>query len=154
MKRSSKRKYLETKISEKEKDPKKLWEILKEATNNTTQKDEIEPDDVNEKTADIFNEYFACVGKIIQEKLGIHTTEENYCEPNNQPDGFIFKHLSPEQVDKIIKSLRPTVATGHCRIPARIFIDLSEAVSNDLCNLINLGYDSGQSRHMPMTPRS
>ena len=141
LKRKGKRNYYSGKI-EKEKDGRKLWDILKEVTNTTKQKEEIEPENANQDTANSFNSYFANIGKDIQQTLNVTDAEQPPSSNNKQ--GFAFQPENIEIIEKIIKGIRPTVATGYCNIPARILIDLCEDVSQDLCDLVNLGYKCGR----------
>ena len=117
---------------------------MKDATNTRKQKDEVEPENMSKETANTFNEYFASVGKKIQQKLNAPPGDDYNISPQIMNEGFAFNSITSEQVKKIIKSLRPTVATGHCGIPARIFIDLAETISKDLADIINLGYSLGR----------
>ena len=68
LKRRHKRQYFSSKI-ENEKNSKKLWDILKDATNSTKQREDVEPENINKEKANSFNEYFANVGKRIQQQL-------------------------------------------------------------------------------------
>ena len=135
MKRSAKRNYYREKIEEQSNDPRRLWSILKEVSRTESVNEEIMPDNVDQKTVDSFNQYFATIGKNIQEELG---TKTNYAP--GPIEGFMFKEESPESVKKLIGRLKQRVATGHDRIPSRILKDLSEVASEDLAKLINLSY--------------
>ena len=98
---------------------------------------DIEPDNATQKQADEFNTYFANVGRVVQERLGM---QEIAYEANTGGEGFNFKQESGETVGKMIQELRTTVSTGSCQIPARILRDLCDVVKDDLCDLINLSY--------------
>ena len=126
LKKKHKKAYYAAKIEQQEKDPKKLWQILKESTNNTKQKEEVEPDNVNKATANAFNSYFASVGKAIQKRLNIPETSFPIAANRDLKEGFSFRPENSESTAKLIKGLKPTVVTGHCGIPARIFIDLAK----------------------------
>ena len=137
IKRKLKREYLTKKIDEKANDGKKLWELLREATNTKAEPCDIEPDNVTQQQADEFNAYFANVGRSVQQRLGMHET--GY-QPNINREGFGFTPETSDTVEKMIQDLRITVATGSCQTPARILRDLSEAIRDDLRDLINLSF--------------
>ena len=101
--------------------------------------DTTEPDKVDKQTANSFNTYFANVGKIVQENLGL---SEECFSPNIETNGFNFERETTEKIEAMIANLNPKVATGYCDIPARILKDLSESVSQHLTQLINLSYES------------
>merc|ERR1711972_1059431 len=69
LKRKLKKIFYHDKISKFEGDPKKMWNILKEVTNTTVTKSNVEPEFLDQKKANTFNTFFATVGTKIQEKL-------------------------------------------------------------------------------------
>ena len=125
LKRRLKRAYYAKQIEDKEKDSKKLWELLREATNSNEQREDTEPDKANEQTANEFNCYFAKVGKTVQEKLGMKETSYSV---DLGSSGFDFAMETGDNVSKMIHEIRKTVATGSCQIPARILKDLCDVV--------------------------
>ena len=137
LKRRLKRSYYAKQIEEKENDAKKLWDLLREATNTKEQRQDTEPDNANTQTANEFNTYFANVGRSVQQKLGMEET--NY-SVDQESYGFNFTMETADNVSKMIQDLKRTVATGSCQIPARILKDLCDVVKDDLSDLINLSY--------------
>ena len=81
------------------------------------------------------NDYFAKIGKSIQDRLGVSF---NF-QLDNTP-GFDFEEETPESVKKLIDRLKAKVATGYDRIPSRVIKDLSNVVCDDLAKLVNLSY--------------
>ena len=118
-KRKQKRKYFNEKIKEQAGDSKRLWSILKEVSGTESPVEETLPDKIDKDTVNNFNAYFAKVGKTIQNQLGVSF---EYVPNNTQ--GFSFKNETPESVRKLIQRIKPKVATGYDRIPARIVKDL------------------------------
>ena len=138
-KRKQKKNYYRAKVEENCDDGKKLWTILKEITNTATPQNNTEPDRVDADTANAFNNYFANVGRTVQETLGL---SDDHLTINMEKRGFTFAPETPEKVEAIIANMNPKVATGYCEIPARILKDLTSVVTQDLTKLINLSYET------------
>ena len=137
MKKSLKRNYYSKKIEEYKGKPKDIWKIFKEVTGSTTVKENIEPEDMNQEKADNFNTYFATVGKMFQEKLGL---KPKTTEIKDQETGFKFKEEDEKGIEKLIDRIRSDVATGYCTISARILKDAKPVVVKPLTELVNLSY--------------
>ena len=137
LKRKQKKAYFKAKIDEQSGNPKRLWGILKEVSRTETPVEETLPDTVNQSTADDFNNYFAKIGKSIQDQLGISCDFRG----NNNP-GFKFQEETPETIRKLIDRLKPKVANGYDRIPAKVIEDISDVACGDLAKLVNLSYNT------------
>ena len=59
VKRKLKKEYLAKNVEEKANDGRKLWQLLREATNTTQVREDTEPDNVDQNITDHFNKYFA-----------------------------------------------------------------------------------------------
>ena len=113
---------------------------MKEATGNHEDNEMIEPEDMNEKKANDFNKYFATIGKKLQEKLGIASTEPDMT--NTTQEGFSFHEESEETISKLIDRIRTDVATGYCTISARILKDAKPAILTPLTQLVNISFET------------
>ena len=135
LKRKRKSQYFQEKINEQSGNSKRLWGILREVSRTEAPVDETLPDVPDLQTANRFNNYFATIGKTIQDQLGV-----SFKYTDNANSGFSFQEITPEIVKKLIDKLKPKVATGYDRIPAKIIKDLKEVASGDIMKLVNLSY--------------
>ena len=71
LKEKRKKTYYSDKLSQCEGDSKKEWNILRELTNGYTEKQDIEPENMNHTEANKYNSFFATVGSEVQKKLNI-----------------------------------------------------------------------------------
>ena len=136
LKRKLKKIFYHDKISKFEGDPKKMWNILKEVTNTTVTKSNVEPEFLDQKKANTFNTFFATVGTKIQEKLNI---EEKKFE-QIVPEKFEFQEETEEKITKLIQRIRNDVAVGYDDISAKLLKDSKETISETLTKLVNISY--------------
>ena len=135
--RSLKRTYYKNKIDEYDGDSKKIWQLLKDVT-NLNYKEETLPDNLNKNTANKFNHFFSTVGKSVQKKLKINIQEPNL----NQDGSFKFHNITEGEISKLIKRIRPDVATGYDEISSRLLKAAEPAILPHLKDLVNLSYET------------
>ena len=133
-KRKHKRAYYKKKLAEYKGDSKNTWKVFKEMLNKQEIRETIEPDLMDQEKANRFNKYFATIGTVIQNKLGITDTDVTF----NQ--GFTFSEVNEETVGKLIDKIRIGVATGADGISARILKDSKEAILPIMTALVNLSF--------------
>ena len=138
MKKSLKKTYYTNKLYEYKGKPKDIWKVLKDATGNHEEKENIEPEDMDQNKANHFNNYFATIGKKLQEKLGIASTEPDLM--NSTHEGFSFHEENEETISKLIDKIRTDVATGYCTISARILKDAKPVILAPLTQLVNITF--------------
>ena len=137
LKKKYKREYYTKKINEYIGDPRKMWSILKDVTNQNFYED-ITPDIVNTDTANRFNRFFATVGVEVQKKL-------NTCFETPQLNSKGVFHFQPETTEKIeqlIKRIKPNVATGIDQLPAKLIKEAMPIIAEDLKDMVNLSYET------------
>ena len=78
--------------------------------------------------------YFATIGTVIKNKLGITDTNVNFNE------GFAFSEVTEDTVRKLIDKIKIGVATGADGISARILKDCKEVILPTLTSLVNLSF--------------
>lgn len=137
LKKKCKREYYTKRINEYLGDPKKMWSILKDVTNNNYHEN-ITPDIVNEETANRFNNFFATVGVKVQEKLKIMIGKPKL----NQNGVFKFKPETREKIEQLINRIKPNVATGQDGLSARLIKEAATVISEDLREMVNLSYET------------
>lgn len=133
-KRKHKRAYYKKKLAEYKGDSKNTWKVFKEMLNKQEIKETIEPDMMDQQKANQFNKYFATIGTVIKNKLGVVDTEVHYSQ------GFTFSEVNEETVGKLIEKLRTGVATGADGISARIIKDSKETILPIMTALVNLSF--------------
>ena len=137
LKRKLKREYYKNKITEYDGESSKMWSVLKDIT-HLNYKEEIMPDVVNKDTANRFNNFFANVGKTVQDALNI-----NISQPKLNTKGiFKFEPETPEKIKYLINRIKPDVATGHDELSSRLIKAAGSAILEDLSTLINLSYET------------
>lgn len=136
LKRKLKKKYITEKLTEFKDYPKKCWKIINLITNRTKIKDTVEPDTINQNTANSHNKYFATIGLEIQKKLQINTQIDDLTDLA----GFTFKPETDDSINKVINIIRKDVATGADEIGAKLIKDAKNVLTPVLVEIINLGY--------------
>ena len=107
-----------------------------ELTDGYNDKQQIEPDHMDEAKANTYNNYFATVGSDIQNKLNIKDKEVK-----TRDTGFSFTPETNENVIKLIDRIRNDVAVGLDGISSRALKDGKEIIAPVLTKIINLGYE-------------
>ena len=104
-------------------------------TNGYSDKQQIEPDNIDQKKANEYNHYFATVGSDIQQKLNVKDKKVT-----TDTIGFQFIPETEENVIKLINRIKNDVAVGEDGINARALKDGKDIVAPVLTKIINLGY--------------
>lgn len=136
LKRKLKKVYFTDKVKEANKEPKKLWKILKEITGTGKNKDSTEPDMLTQEKADKCNTYFATIGTAIQRDLNVQPHPTDYTGLK----GYEFQEESEESIAKIIDIIDAEVAVGDDTISARLIKDAKTTIVPYLTKIINLGH--------------
>ena len=95
---------------------KKLWQLLKEATKTQADNTSVEPEILNQTTANKFNNFFATIGRKTLEKLNI--SEPSFTPTLNH--GLTFDPTTPSEIEKLIDGMKLNSAVGHDKVPAKI----------------------------------
>ncbi len=110
--RLSKEKYFESNLRLSRNNPKKTWDLLKEATNLFTHNSKIEKIKINNDTttdkkliAEEFNIFFSNIGLTISNSINPSTTHPESLIPEATPTpNLILNHITPTHVVDVIKS--------------------------------------------------
>ena len=138
MKRKLKKLHFGREIEANRKDGRKLWQLLREATNMKETNNATEPTNLTKPIANVFNSFFATIGKKTLQKLGTH-------EPTFIPSatsGYSFHPITPSEVELLIENLKTNTAVGYDKIPAKILKDLKSTISTPLSKIINLSFET------------
>ena len=148
--RISKKSYYETSLNKAKKDPKKSWQILKEALNLTTTKNKIEKLTTNGisttnpiEIANQFNNFFADVGTKISNSTHPTTTlPENYLPQIETPD-LEFNQTSPDVIVNILKLLKSKSSLDIDGISVKLLKTLAQEIAIPLSHIFNLSLNQG-----------
>ena len=139
LKEKSKKKYYTDKLSQCDGDSRQTWKILKELTEGYNDRQQIEPDNMDQTKANHYNDYFATVGSEIQNKLNVKDKEVK-----TDTTGFSFTPETEENIIKLIDRIRNDVAVGVDGINARVLKDGKAIIAPLLTKIINLGYKTNE----------
>ena len=98
LKERRKKSYYSQKLSESEGNSKQEWNILKELTQGFNEKQETQPDNMDQALANKYNQFFATVGTDIKKKLNIE--DQNV---KTESRGFQFV---PETEENVINKVK------------------------------------------------
>ena len=136
LKRHLKKIFYTEKIQQYESDPKKMWQVLKEVTQTSPLKNDIEPQFLDQEKVNKFNSFFATVGSNIQKKLNI---KEKILQ-KTKTEKFDFQDETEENIIKLIERIRSNVAVGHDNIHAKLLKDTKVTIAKTLTELVNISY--------------
>lgn len=139
LKEKSKKKYYTDKLTQCEGDSKQTWKILKELTDGYNERQQTEPDNMDQIKSNYYNNYFATVGSDIQKKLNVKDKEVK-----TNTTGFSFIPETEENIIKLIDRIRNDVAVGVDGINTRVLKDGKEIIAPALTKIINLGYETNE----------
>ena len=137
LKRKLRKDYYSEKLQQYDGDPRKMWRVLKEVTQTEQKHANIEPEFMDQITANEFNNYFANVGSTIQKRLNVDEAELNETTIGT----FQFKKITKETVLKLIDRIKIDVAVGIDEIPARLLKDSKYTIAETLMKLVNISFN-------------
>jgi hypothetical protein len=148
--RASKKSYYDSSLSKAKKNPRKTWEVLKEAIGQPPSKEKIEKIVVNGSTftdpkeiAENFNDFFAGVPqKIVNEIPNIPTPPESFL-PNRNFNDMQFLETSQAEIVSIIRAMQSKSSTDLEGIPMKILKLVALEISFPLAHICNLSLVSG-----------
>jgi len=100
--------------------------------------------------ANSFCTFFSTVGTNLQNQIISLKNRRWKCFQNNNlrihsrhTNSFHFKRVSPISIDKILKALNPSKASGPDDIPASMLKDAHKELAVPLCYLVNVSLETG-----------
>lgn len=129
---------------------KTVWNIVKDEINHKSKSDKItlkvddrvltDPSEV----AEAFGGYFSTIGKSsIDNHYGAHKSAT--CTAQRMTDkNFFFFPIMPEEVLKVIRSLKNRNGSGHDMVSLKILEVVAEQISNHVAYLVNLSVTTGE----------
>jgi hypothetical protein len=149
--RASKKLYFEKELQKSIKDPKKTWDILKEAININkplSNVDRITVNDTkitdNKTMANEFNKFFTNIGVQISESVPpTEIQPEDYLTPMMNTPNLNLNGIGPNQVVDIIKLLSPKKSLDIDGISTYLISKIAHEVSVPLAHIFSLSIQEG-----------
>jgi potassium voltage-gated channel Eag-related subfamily H protein 8 len=149
--RASKKLYFTSSLKKSEKNPKKTWDILKEAMNKQNQRSKIDSiicdnKQTNDPTeiAETFNEFFNTIGTSISESINPTVSEpDDFIPPNQNPPDLEFGPISPAVICNVTKQFESKNSTDIEGISMKLLKQIIQGISVPLSHIFNLSLQSG-----------
>ena len=143
--RASKKMYFETNLSLSKKNPKKTWQLLKEAISINSETKKINEIKLNNSSltdpssiANAFNKFFAGAGKNIADSLpDSPISPESFLSPNNSHDLHLGT-ISPGEICNIIQNSKSKLSTDIDGISMKLLKFTAIEISTPLSHIFNL----------------
>jgi len=143
--RASKKLYFSSNLGKFKKNPKKTWELLKEAANLNKSSESVEKLISGNETitdqgqiAEIFNDFFVNIGTSISQSIS-HTTAkpEDYMPNLQNLQELDLGNISPTHVCDIIKSFQAKNSLDSDGLSSNLLKKISREISLPLAHVFN-----------------
>jgi len=134
-------------------DMRKTWEVINELIGRTKDKtgvsnifniDDQEVTDQN-KISNGFCNYFTSVGQKLADKIPISNKScSEYLTANPNPNSLFFTPTCPDEILKIINSLKTKKSTGHDGINTTLIKKIKKSLSGPLAIIVNKSLETGE----------
>ena len=149
--RASKKLHYLTSIEKHARDPKKLWETLKEATTGTTKKITVNKLKINGHIstnpiaiASEFNQYFSNIGMHISNSINpVKADPMDYLQNNNCPNLLSIPPMQLKDFLEILDDMVPKSSTDIDGLSTKLLKTLKYELSAPLLHLFNLSIATG-----------
>ena len=149
--RASKKLYFDTNLNLHKKNPKKTWDLLKEAANLSKSNDSVEKIVVNNQTvndpskiAEHFNDFFVNIGTSIAQSISASNAKPEDFMPNLQNIVELdLGNISPIHVCDIIKSLPAKNSLDCDGISSKLLKKIAIEISVPIAHVFNLSVTNG-----------
>ena len=149
--RASKKLYFNSNLEKNIKNPKKTWDLLKEAANLQTTKvniDKISSDNITltdpKSIADKFNDFFVKIGPEISDSVNPSLHKPEDFVPNLEGIHQLeFSDISPTLICDIIKYLESKSSTDSDGISSKLLKRVSNEICIPIAHIFNLSVNQG-----------
>jgi hypothetical protein len=149
--RASKKLYFTSNLKQNIKNPKKTWDLLKEALNKSNCKSRIDTLKVNNgiitdpvEMAEEFNGFFSEIGSSISNTINPTNMEpDDFIPPNPNPPNLEIGHTSPHTLLNIIKLFEPKTSLDLDGISMKMLKQIAPAICAPLSHIFNLSITHG-----------
>jgi len=148
--KASKKLYYATEFSKARKNPKKTWELINQAINNTGSEQKIDKitsngQEITNKTeiANAFNDFFVDIGKNISESVPpTQKIPENFLQDINPPDMHL-NPISPGTVVSLLKSLKSKSSVDIEGLTVKLLKEVAIEISKPLSHIFSRSFSLG-----------
>jgi hypothetical protein len=149
--RLSKKLYFESNLKAYENNPRKTWELLKEATKSPSSSKKIDtivingssssnPNEISEE----FNRFFSVAGVNISETVNPSNIEpDDFLPPNPNPPTLTLGITSPATINSTIQNFTTKHSTDLDGISTHLLKSVSLAICTPLSHIFNLSINQG-----------
>ena len=163
--RASKKLFYKEQLKNNSKNPRKIWELIKEVSTGKKSSHAIEKLKINDKSvndkqeiAEHFNKFFAKVGQEISESVSpIDKNPADYINVNPNTPNLALGNTGPVHVTDFIKAFEPKKSLDLDGLSMQLLKFISVEISTPLAHIFNLSLDNGifpealkQSRTVPI----
>jgi len=149
--RTSKKMYFDKNFELFKHNPKRTWDLLKEATNLTKSHDNVEKLTMNNETftdpkriANAFNDFFVNVGVEISESiLPTNATAEDFMPIFENVHELDLGETSPTHFCDIVKSLQPKSSLDSDGLSTKLLKRVAIEISHPIAHIFNLSLQQG-----------
>lgn len=149
--RLSKKLYFEKNLNENAKNPRKSWELLKEALNSNNNQNKIEsiqinglPTDNSQDIAEEFNKFFSTAGVNVASSINPSCLEpDDFIPPNPNPPELSLGLTSPATVHTTIQNFESKNSLDLDGISTSLLKAISIPISLPLSHIFNLSISNG-----------
>jgi hypothetical protein len=149
--RNSKKLYFEENLKANVKNPKKTWDLLKEATNQKYKTNNINGIQINDllnenekDMAEEFNTFFSEVGVKISNSIKNTSLEpDDFIPPNPNPPNLEFGRISPMVVKNTISNFKSKTSQDIDGISNKLLKAISNEICTPLAHIFNLSPNQG-----------
>ena len=150
--RTAKKEFYHNEFNKYKNDIRKTWDTLKEIINKKTFKSDFPSCFVHEgveitdtkNIADKFNEYFTEIGPKLAKSINTaNKAPFNSYLTTHCPASFNFSYTKPDDIEKIIRNLRPKSSAGCDNISTKLLKEIENVVSRPLSIIINQSLCTG-----------
>ena len=148
--RASRKLYFDSNFQKARKNPKKTWDLIREAIGSDPAKPKIDKLSVSDRSVDDlkqipneFNKFFTTAGKNISDSISNTLTEpENFLKADNAPL-LEFSLTSPGEIVDIIRAFQSKTSTDIDGMSMKLLKSVAIEISFPLAHIFNLSLKNG-----------
>ena len=147
--RQAKRNFISTNIESAVGDVKKVWKTLRylapeKKADNGASSIKINDSYVHgQEMSNAFNEYFSKIGKTLHKNFPANVKKRHTKTPSSYKAQFVFKDVTQDEIENIIKTLPVNKATGPDNLPAKLLRHVASVISSPVTHIINQSLRTG-----------
>ena len=146
--RRAKRNFISSKIESSVQDVKTVWKTLRylapekksdaEATSIKLNDNYIRGQELSNE----FNDYFSSIGKVLHDNFPT-VKKESHQKVDSNLNPFVFRDVSANEIENIIKALPVNKATGPDNLPAKLLRPIASIIALPVAHILNQSLRTG-----------